>query len=302
VEFSLVMHVRLSNSARIGCGLVLAFAAQSAAQSPAQSDATVSHDLAVAFARSLAPGDSQSAVAFIDGRIPTDIEASVHLPSTARLTGTVAVGRTDYVMATTALTPDSILHAIAHEYGSGWRGLNATRVAIVGNSSVGGFRPAPAAFPSTFCHDSTQVVATARRTDAQTTSVRLRVSAGSAVCARLPSAIRSQPANAALPLPIVYDPPNAGVSIQCFANAGSASTQTTLLSSLDLAALMDHYGKQLEAEGWTATTTEAPMLRKFWSRRDSAGVTETAALVVSVSPFAPTCRDASLTISTPRTR
>jgi hypothetical protein len=244
------------------------------------------------------------------GQIPPAIESLVHLPQSARVLGTVTVGNTSFVMATTSLTPDSILHAVAHDYGAAhWEGLNAVRVTSVGNPAVGGppiggFRPARSAFPSTFCHDSVQVTATAAHADAQTTSVRLRVNRGANPCARMPAFVRDggAPPPPRFALPMLNDPPGASFARQCMFPVRSSSTQTQLGTSMDLAALIEHYGKQLEAQGWSPTSIDAPLIRRVWSRRDSAGGTATAMLSVGVSPMAPMCREASLTVSTPTAR
>jgi hypothetical protein len=72
-----------------------------------------------------------------------------------------------------------------------------------------------------------------------------------------------------------------------------------LLTSMDLPTFLDHYGKQLETQGWAASTNEAPVLRKVWSRIDSTGRTQTATITVDIPARAQMCREASLSISIP---
>ena len=315
VRFTLPLELRVPDRtlppvSRVGQFLLAFVLGLSPSISAQTSDAPVPRDLAVAFARSLASADSQSAVDFLAAQIPPVIQSLVHLPPSARVLGTVIVGRTSFVMAATPLPPDSILHAIAHDYGAAhWEGLNAVRVTSVGNPAsggppIGGFRPAHSAFPSTFCHDSVEVIATATHADAQTTNVRLRVDRGANPCARMAAFIRTggAPPPPRFALPMLNDPAGASFAPQCTFPARSSSTQTQLATSMDLPALIEHYGKQLEAQGWSPTSIDAPLIRKVWSRRDSAGATATATLSVGVSPMAPMCRDASLIVSTPIAR
>ncbi len=280
---------------------------------PLHAQAPVSRDLAAAYARTIVVADSESTVDFVEGRVASQVEPYVHVPANVHVLGTVVVGRSSYVLGTSSLAPDSVVRAIGAAYrAEHWDILSSATAIVVGPANgilpvpaAGGFRSAPSTTAAIYCRDSTEARATAVH-DGSSTTFRIFVTrGGNNPCTRLP--VRPQATAAARPvspdqlvLPTLVNPANANQDIQCF-NIGmrSQTSNAQLLTTTELPTLLDHYGKQLEGQGWAPTLIEAPMLRKIWTRRDSSGKTQTATLVVSVPPQAQMCRDASLTISIP---
>jgi hypothetical protein len=71
---------------------------------------------------------------------------------------------------------------------------------------------------------------------------------------------------------------------------------------MEPATLLQHYGAQLETQGWTKVSPAAPAVIAFWTRRDSSGATQIATLRVQIMPGVPTCREAFMDITTSRSR
>jgi hypothetical protein len=212
----------------------------------------------------------------------------------------VVLGRNTYVFGTSTLPADSIRAWYAREYGRRkWPALALVRTQAPGGAG-GGFRPPPPEIPATFCNGNREVDVTAMERRDGPTNFRVRVSTAMLPCSMVPrGAVR--PVAPSLPLPVVYNPPNSMPGPQCFAMAsGIQRTQTQLMTSLDPHALLEHYGKQLEASGWAPAQTQGAIATQAWSRRDSSGATEIATLSVSVSPTAPMCRNATLEVITQR--
>lgn len=275
-----------------------------AAQQPA-----VPRDLAEAFVRLNTPGDSTAMVDFVPALVPQGLQPAVHLPPDAKILGTVIVGPASYVFATIDVPTDSALALTQREYGRArWAGSATIQLAQGANPAVGGFRPAPPRIITNFCSDSVSVnVAAARIGDSRST-LRLRFgratrcSAAGGVMRLPPGAVvgpaGTLPPEPGLPLPRLIDPPNTAASAACYPPSG-LSTTTRLATPMTPAELVEHYGKQLEAQGWTITTDGA-MARRSWTRRDPAGNTEVATLTIGVSPTAPACRSASIEVATLR--
>jgi hypothetical protein len=272
----------------------------------------VSHDLATAYVRMMNVADSQSTIDFVEGRVADNVAQFVHLPSTVRVLGTVVTGRTTYVLGTSSLAPDSVVRAIGAGYrAEHWDMLSPATGLLVATNGVpaipppGGFRNAPSLTVAVFCRDSTEVRASTAH-EANATAVRLFVTRGNNnPCTRLPlgqtSTAATRPIAQAQPiLPTLLNPVNANQDIQCFTiGVRSMQSNAQLLTSMDLPAFLEHYGKQLETQGWTASSNETPVLRKVWTRRDSTGRTQTATVTVSIPAQAQMCREAMLSISIP---
>lgn len=294
------MQRRLSNAATLFLGIFWGFAARAAAQ---QSDtSTVPRELAIAFARVYAAADSTAAIEFLPASIAPSIASDVAIPPDSRVVGTVVLGRNTYVFGTSPLAPDSVRAWYSRDYGRrNWPALSLVRTQASGGAA-GGFRPPPPKVPTTFCNGDREFDVTATESPGGHTNFRVRVSTGALPCSMVPRGPVRPPAPS-LPLPVVYNPPNTQPGPQCFA-AGSSTqrTQTQLMTSVDPEALLQHYGKQLEASGWVPLQAQGAIATRAWSRRDSAGTSEIATLSVSSSPTAPMCRNASLEVFTPRSR
>lgn len=263
-------------------------------------------DLAVAFARLYSPSDSAAAVRFVPDSIASPIRSIVETPPGSRVLGTVMIGRNTYLFATTAMTADSVIAWYGRDFGR--RGAHSSAITratiIVGAGGpvppVGGFRPAAPARPVYFCVDSNGIDITANELNGLTT-LRLRVVQNGFPCNVVPSNPVRAPASRA-PLPILYNPAGGVAGPQCFVISSTQHSQTQLVTEFSPSALLDHYGKQLATQGWAPMQGDYPIARALWSRRDSTGVTEVAAVTVGISPTAPMCRDGTLDVFTLRSR
>ncbi len=288
-------------SFRSACVVALsALTATSLAAQQPTADAT--RALAIAFARATNPVDSTSTVDVVDA-VPADYQSLIHLPADARVVATVTTGRGATVLATSPQPTDTVLQQIAREYGrAGWAGVSTITLPQTASPMLGGFRPSPSAVPRQFCQSGTEVLPVVNRAGDGLTLVQLRIIRGSVPCSRVP-ATRPTTASAQprLPLPLLRDPQDATMRAECFLIGSSQRTQTQLSTAMEPAALLDHYGKQLDAQGWTRMP-ETAAVRGNWSRRDSTGVLEVATLSIATRPTAAGCRDAQIEVTTIRSR
>ena len=281
-------------------GASLLFATSSAAQ---QTDtSTVPRELAIALARVYAAADSSAAVEFLPANVAPSVAADVAIPPDSRVVGSVVLGRNTYVFGTSPLAPDSVRAWYSREYGRRqWPALSMVRTQAPGGGA-GGFRPPPPKVPTTFCNGDREFDVAATESPGGPTNFRVRVSTAALPCSMVPRGPVRPPAPS-LPLPVVYNPPNTQPGPQCYAAGSSIQrTQTQLMTSLDPQALLQHYGRQLEASGWVPLQTQGGIATEAWSRRDSTGTNEIATLLVSASPTAPVCRNATLEVLTQRSR
>jgi hypothetical protein len=288
---------RLSNTFFVAC-LVLA------ARIPAQQSDTsaVPRELAIAFARVYAAADSTAAVEFLPATVAPSVASDVAIPPESRVVGSVVFGRNTYVFGISPLPADSVRAWYSREYlRRKWPALSLVRTQAPGGAA-GGFRPPPPKVPTTFCNGDRELDVAATESPAGRTNFRVRVASAALPCSMVPrGAVR--PLAPSLPLPVVYNPPNTQPGPQCFTSGASTQrTQTQLMTSLDAQALLQHYGKQLEASGWVPLQAQSGIATQGWSRRDSTGTSEIATLSVSSSPTAPMCRTATLEVLTPRSR
>jgi len=291
-------------SLKFACSGFLTFVALSGATG--QQPATVSRELAEAFVRGYASPapDSVEKVAFVEGQIPANLQSVAHMPAGTRLLGTVVLSRSSHVIAISSLSPDSALKAIAGEYGrAGWPALSALRSNQTANPMLGGFRQPLPTTPTHFCNDTTDVDAYAARVPTGDTEIRLRVTKSVIPCpnSRLASGTRRviRPTTR-LPLPQLIDPPASTPTSECYVYGASQGTSTLLSTTLAPSALLEHYGRQMESQGWKVATPDDAGVRRVWTRTDSAGVTETATMVINVTPITSGCRNATLQVTTLR--
>lgn len=104
------------------------------------------------------------------------------------------------------------------------------------------------------------------------------------------------------------EPPPARPIQSCFSRSGrrsgsTRSTATATIVSTDLPApeLLRHYGRQLEASGWTppGQTGSPAAASATWTRADSAGVSQLT-LEVSEAARGSGCYNVQMRISNPR--
>ncbi len=288
-------------SLRSACVVAL-FALATSRLGAQQSNADVPRDLVVAYVRATNPVDSGTAVDIVSGAVPAPYQELVHLPSAVRVTGTVTTRRSATVLASATEPPDSVLRAIGREYGqAGWPGVSRVTIpAAAGNP--GGFRPAPSGFPTLFCHDGHEVNALASRTSDGFTLVQLRIQLVSPTCGRLPNTRpASPPPQPRSPLPLLRNPDDAQMRPECYNIGSTQRSDVQIMSSLTPAAMFEYYAKQLETQGWIRLP-ETPSARASFSRRDTTGVQELATLSISGNPSVPTCRNATIEVTTLRNR
>jgi hypothetical protein len=278
--------------------MLFASAAVNATLAQRSDQASIPRDLAAAFVHMYIANDTSTLIDFAPDSIPATIASIVEIPPGARLLGTVSLGKTAYVLGTASLPADSVLAWYARQAAQHHWSAEAL-VRVTGNLMAGGFRPAPPAHPTMFCANGIGLDVAAKTLDGLTT-FRVRVSPNGIPCA-LP-AMAFRPIAPRSPLPILYNPPNASVSASCFSSGTRQGTQTQFVLEMTPAELLQHYGRQLETQGWSPMQGEFPVATQTWSRRDSTGVTELATLTIGVSPTAPMCRNGSLEVTTLRNR
>ncbi|MEZ4455476.1 MAG: hypothetical protein R2882_02840 [Gemmatimonadales bacterium] len=112
---------------------------------------------------------------------------------------------------------------------------------------------------------------------------------GNNLCAAMEEAARVRVTRDASPVPALLPPPNAGV-VSSGGGGGSGRWEyhgTLGGGALSAAGLLEHYGRQLEAAGWTvageAAQTKRAGVRTFEHPGDPGDIW-TAALVVTVAP------------------
>lgn len=260
--------------------------------------ASIPRDFAEAFVRLYTANDTNTVIDFAPDSIPPAIAPLVALPPGARLLGTVSVGKIAYVLGSTSAPADTVLAWYARDAARRhWSAEAMIRAA--GNPLAGGFRPAPPVRPTLFCADGNGLDVAAKSL-AGLTTFRVRVSPNGFPCTL--STVAFRPIAPRSPLPTLYNPASVVASAQCFSPGPRQSTQTQFLVDMTPADLLQHYGRQLETQGWAPMQGEFPVTTQTWSRRDSTGVTELATLTIGVSPTAPMCRNESLEITTLRSR
>ena len=82
--------------------------------------------------------------------------------------------------------------------------------------------------------------------------------------------------------------------------SGSSGTGTTLRTSMDPAALLEHYAKQIQDSGWTAPAKGGSVVGRTWTRADSAGNPIELSLSVASSAREASCYDLNLQVRTIR--
>jgi hypothetical protein len=267
-----------------------------------QSGSTIPVELAVAYVRTLGRADSAATVEFLPGDIPAAVRDVVPVAPGARLIGTVVRGRSTTVLGSSTLSPDSVLAWYAAEYIR--RRFPAMALVRVQSSppGIGGFRQPPPAHPAQFCRGADEIDVAAVRSTEGWTDFRVLIAGDSPICRLVPPTPPRKPPAFNLPLPIVYDPPNTGVRPECFVSESSQQSRTQLFTSIPPDSLLRHYGRQLEASGWTRVPAESTSATGLWTRRDSSGTLQAAKLTVGIVPTAPDCRSATLEVSTIRGR
>jgi len=284
--------------------LCLARLAAVAQQSAAA--AAIPTELAAAFVRTTVPADSAALVSFMPDQVAPGLDDRIFMPPSMHVIGSVVAGSRAYAFATSPLPADSVLRLVALEYTrQKWPGVSLMRLtASLGPLQSGGFRPAPPAGPpTTFCHQSIEALISAHRSPDAMTLLRIEIvpaAAGCAFEASLPPRGLRPPVPTS-PLPRIYDPPNTSSGVECINSFSSEHSQTRLSTAMDASALANHYGKQLETQGWSPMP-DGPLARRLYTRTDSSGAKQIAALTIGVSPAAPGCREGTLDVYTIRSR
>lgn len=287
--------------------LLVTLATQIAASPPGslhaqQQGQTIPVELAAAYLRTLGRPDSTTTVQFLPGEVPASVGDLIPIVPGARLIGSVVLSRATTVLGTSMLAPDSVLAWYASEYGK--RHLPALAFVRTQASppGFGGFRQPPPAHPAQFCNGPNEINVVAVRSPEGWTDFRVSLGAASPLCRLVPPSPPRTPPSVNLPLPIVYDPPNAGLRPECFVNESRQQTQTQLFTNMSPDSLLRHYGQQLESKGWTRIPAESTSATGVWTRRDSTGAMQAAKITIGITPTAPNCRNATLEVSTMRAR
>jgi hypothetical protein len=159
---------------------------------------------------------------------------------------------------------------------------------------------------TTLCRDDGTLIVSAAPARGGATNVTLRLSTlvgPTAYTTCNPPPRPEMPANRPM-FPTLYDPPITGEATTapnaCFPNYnGSSGTQNYLRTTLSPDLVLEHYARQLQDSGWTATGPALATVGRTFMRRDSTGAPIDLTLTVAASPKGPGCRDVSMQVRNP---
>lgn len=232
------------------------------------------------------------------GMLPGWMNSRVFLPPTGRVLGSAFIGSVTVGVLAVSEPPDVAIEQFKNELAKrGWR------VPPPQPAYGGGFRPAPVSRPDltpatrvTLCGGDEQLLmVNAVRKSPTATQVTYRVTPTNEYgpCGTPQAPPRGQ----AMPYPTLFNPPEVGDFRSygtCSSNRQSWGTGANIRSTMPLAAIVDHYAKQMQDSGWTASPVASAS--RSWMRTDSAGTTYEATLFASTSPRDSTCRDLNLAV------
>ena len=244
------------------------------------------------------------------GSLPEWFSTRITVPSEARVLGSASLGSTVVGIYNVRTAPDVAVSELKTALlARGWK--NPPPPPVYG----GGFRPATMspqflqASPTTratLCRDDGTLIVSAAPARGGATNVTLRLSTlvgPTAYSTCNPPPRPEMPANRPM-FPTLYDPPITGEATTapnaCFPNYnGLSSTQNYLRTTLSPDLVLEHYARQLQDSGWTATAPALSTVGRTFTRRDSTGAPIDLTLTVAASPKGPACRDVSMQVRNP---
>jgi len=245
-------------------------------------------------------GDPQILV----GSMPGWVESRIVVPASMRILGSAFIGSTVVAVLRSSDSPEDAVATLKNELPKrGWKTPPPMP------SYGGGFRPAPiSAVPSgpptrlLFCGDQQllNVSAVRRRGVSTDVTIRLTPVANYSPCKppEVPASMRQST------FPTLFNPANTdirGGTDDCARSMSTSSgTGTTLRTTMDPAALLEHYAKQIQDSGWTTPAKGGSVVGRTWTRTDSAGNPIELSLSVTSSAREASCYELSLQVRTSR--
>ena len=245
------------------------------------------------------------------GSLPEWFASRIAVPSSARVLGAASSGNIVVGIYTVKTTPDTAVTQLRTALlARGWRLPPPTP------NYGGGFRPATMttaqqmgpATRATLCRDDQTLIVSGATTRGGSANVTMRLTSAlgpTSYSTCNPPPRPEMPANRLL-FPTLYDPPITGEATTpnaCFPNYTNATgTNNYLRTTLSPELVLEHYTRQLQDSGWTATTSLAPPVGRTFARRDSTGAPIEVTLTVAGSPMGASCRDVTMQVRGPTKR
>jgi hypothetical protein len=243
-------------------------------------------------------------VRLVPGAVPDDLAPNFYAPAGTRVLGTVILNSGAVVLAATTASADSVRaeyeRALAPRGWKTWEARGRARGGFVGGLSER---------PLVLCHDRAALHITHRRRATPPHDLQLEYREGSGMCDEPvgPASARvvamDEPRFPTLQSP---EPPPGRPTQSCYSRVGrrggsSMGTGTVVSTDLPPAELLRHYGRQLEAEGWSPPgRSGAPVAASAtWIRVDSTGVSQLT-LEVTEGTRRSGCYDVRMQISSAR--
>jgi len=237
------------------------------------------------------------------GSMPEWVTNRLYVPPGARVLGSAFLSTTVVSVVTMPAASDTVIAEFKDELlRRGWQNPPTPPT-----FSGGGFRSAPTTQDGpltrlTLCHDQQTLTATAARRRGTVTDVTFRIIASSTYSVCHPPQIQTGMGRS--PFPTLINPPSstdARMTGDCSSTLmGSSGTSTTLRTPMSADALLDHYGKQLQDSGWTASGERASIVGRTWTRADSSGAPVESVITVATPARDSGCRELNLQVRTLR--
>lgn len=232
------------------------------------------------------------------GKIPADLAATVGNPPRARILGTVTYSGMTDIVGIVPGPPEAVLQWLSDDF----RRRGFLPAPVSERYDRGGFFPPFPETPTVFCHDKFTYGIFARQVAAgveyrirvtppfNTTAVRCGYEQMQSNTFGGSTSWSGDP----ITLPKLLNPSFTN-GMSCFRAGPEASTETRFQTSTTSSEVMEHYARQLTAQGWTRAAAEPPPAVSVWSKRDSSR-SMTASLVVKPVVSGAGCKSAELQI------
>jgi hypothetical protein len=235
-------------------------------------------------------------VRLIPGAVPDDLAPNFYAPGGTRVLGTVILNSGAVVLATTNASADSVRAEYARALAPrGWKMWEARSRERGGFVERGGFIGGRSERPMVFCHDRAELHIAHRRRAAPPHDLQLEYREATGMCDEPmgPPSVRYVPMDEPrFPTLESPEPPPGRPTQRCFSQMGRrgggglSSLGTTVSTDLSPTELLRHYGRQLEASGWTSPGRAATpaVASGMWTRTDSARVSQVILEVAERTP------------------
>jgi hypothetical protein len=236
----------------------------------------------------------------VAGRVPDDLAPNFYAAPGTRVLGTIVGGSSAVVLATTTASADSLREQYRRALGPrGWKPWDAP--------TQGGFVGSMAESPLVFCREGSHLHITYRRRATPPHDLQLEYREGAGMCADHRSARRAQfvtTSDPQFPTLRTPEPPPGRPSHRCFSLSsepfsGSMGTGTTVSTDLQPAELLQHFGRQLEASGWSppGPSGSRATVSGTWTKRDSSEVAQIVTVDVTERVAGSGCYDVRMKLA-----